>query len=161
LYQRIGNFFIGVAPVLVISVLLYVISYYLLPSFAVKVNEIVGSTSSLSEAARAVWAATCVFFSFVGCWQWWVFVAIGLFLAPHMTLSGADIKGALSGLVFVLLLFFLADVILYFCARTLLSEWTSITTKISGYLFCFLTLALFISLFAVGVSWIYRLLKKS
>ncbi len=162
IYQRIGNFFIGVAPILVISALLYLIAWLLMPAM---VTEMTGHIqgASISEgfgpAVKGFFSAIGSFFTYATTWQWWAFIGIGMFLALHMTLSGADIKGALSGLALVLLLFLIVDVILYFVAASMLDTFTAWLMSAAGYMLCFFTLALIIDLIALFLSFIYRAIR--
>lgn len=162
LYQRIGNFFIGIAPILVISALLFLLAWLLMPSM---VAEMTASIQKISLAEgfgtlAELFHAIGTFFKYAVSWQWWVFIGIGMFLALHITLSGADIKGALSGLVFVLLLFLIADVILGVIGAELLNRFTSWILGVAGYMICFFSLALVIDLFALLISLIYKLIRR-
>ncbi|MGN0822658.1 MAG: metalloprotease family protein, partial [Candidatus Gallimonas sp.] len=94
LYQRAGNFFIGIAPVLVISALLFLLYDLLLPEATSEIVALFGGLG-LSENAfgffKGVFRAIGIFFSDVGSWQFWIFLLVGAFPALHMTLSKADV----------------------------------------------------------------------
>lgn len=163
IYQRIGNFFIGIAPILVISAFLFLIAWLLMPAMVggmtgyihgVNVSE--GVVPAMKSFARAIG----VFFTYASTWQWWVFIAIGMFLALHMTLSGADIKGALSGLLLTLVIFLVVDVILALVSASLLDGFTAWLMGAAGYMICFMTLALIIDLFALIISLPFRALRR-
>lgn len=164
IYQRIGNFFIGIAPIIVISAILYLAAYLLLPSFTAEITGFVNSVSSKSfiSVISGIGEIIASFFSLAVTWQWWVFLIVGILLSLHMTLSGADIKGALSGLVFVLAIFLIVDVVLALIGNGLLSEFTSGVLSVASYLICFLTMALVVSLIALSVSYICKaiIMKK-
>lgn len=85
---------------------------------------------------------------------------MGIFLALHMTLSKADIKGALSGILFLLIVVLVVDVILGFVNGNLLTAFTQEVLGIASYLLCILVLALIISLIAVMVSFVFRIFKR-
>ncbi len=102
IYQRIGNFFIGVAPIIVISMLLYLLSLLLLPNMINMIQY---------EVLNFSWNKSITnIFKIIGTYattSWfWIFIVISVFLALHMNLSKADIKGALSGLVLLLIVSF-------------------------------------------------------
>lgn len=157
-YHVIGNFFIGVAPIVCISAILYLLSGYLLPDFAIEVeNFALGlDIDNLGEALSDIFGIVGTFFSFVASWQFWVFLLVGLFLAPHMTLSGADIKGALGGTGILLLVLLVADAILWFVSYDMLTDFTAIMTAVGGYLLCFFIMALLILAIMVLVSFVIR-----
>lgn len=162
LYQRIGNFFIGVAPIVVISALLYALAYALLPDFVAAVGVFSASTD-IGDAEGMFAGMTDVivaFFTSAGTWQFWVFLAIGIFLSLHMTLSGADIRNAVTGLVALLLLLLLVDIIIALVAVSALQTFTQWIVAAGTCMLCFLLLALVISLIGVGISFLIRFLMN-
>ncbi len=158
LYQRLGNFFIGVAPILVISTLLFFLSKWLMPAFSSTVASVAGSLnlSDFGSFFGALGSIFLAFFAQIGTWQWWVFLLIGVFLSLHMTLSGADLKGSVSGLVVLLVGLLIVDLALAFLGGSLLSVFTGWMMMAGGYLVCFLTMALLISVIMVLVSTLIR-----
>lgn len=159
IYHRIGNFFIGVAPILIISALLYLLAWLLIPSF---IQEIGTATQSMKVTDAAgmlsyIWDVMVSFFSAASSWRWWVFVLIGMFLALHMSLSDADIKGAVGGVVFVIALFLIADIIIGLISADALRTFTLGVIAVGSGLLCFLLLALLISLVAVIISYLVRI----
>ena len=56
-------------------------------------------------------------FSYIGNWQWWVFLLIGSFIGLHMMPSKADMQGALSGIIVFLSLFLIVDLVLLLIKR--------------------------------------------
>ena len=153
IYQQIGNFFIGVAPILCISAILYIAAYKLLPSFAAGVQA-AGETAS----ARAILTSVKAFFASAKSWRWWVFVAVGMLLALHMNLSTADIKGAWSGLLTLLVVVAVVDTVLYFVAVSALDAFTAFMLAAASYMICFFAVALILSLFALVLSFLFRLI---
>lgn len=163
IYQKMGNFFIGVAPIIVISSLLYLFAYLLLPNFVAKINQgydTFGFSTSYQKIFAYLYIVLRSFFLEASSWQWWVFVIISLFFALHMNLSRADIKGALSGIIFVLLLFLIVDIILACIKSSILNSFTTGMMKFGGYAICVFMLALIISLLALVVSFAFRFGKK-
>ena len=161
IYQRAGNFFIGVAPIIVISAVLYLIAWWLMPGFADELNGFYGlNLTDWGGSLAYIWRVISGFFSRVVTWQWWVFLLIGMFLALHMTLSGADIKSAAGGIITLLVLLLAVDFIIGFVSMDALSTFTAWIFGAGSALFCILLLALIISLLAVGVSFIFRLVRR-
>lgn len=160
IYQRIGNFFIGVAPIIVISALLYFVAWLLMPEFVAEISGSFKISAFVSNIGNVFTDLLGVLQSFFLCalsWQWWVFIVIGIFLALHMTLSKADIKGALSGLIFLLIAVLLVDVILELISYNLLITFTQGVMSVASYLLCILVLALIIAVIAVMVSFIFQI----
>lgn len=164
IYQRMGNFFIGIAPIVVISAVLFLLAWLLMPAMVTQMIALIQNIS-VSESVGSIFKSLLkeigVFFSYVLSWQWWLFIFVGAFFALHMTLSGADIKGAFSGLIFVLLLFMLIDVILALVDIEALNTFTQFVLGVASYLICFLSIAMFIVLIALGLSFIIKLIKHN
>lgn len=163
IYHKIGNFFIGVAPIIVISAVLYLLALLLLPKFVTEINgsfrisDFVGNIGNVFSSLLNVVKS---FFLCTQTWQWWVFLIVGIFLSLHMTLSKEDIKGAISGIIFLLIAVLIVDVILGLISSNLLTFFTQEVLSISSYLLCILVLAFIISIIAVIVSYIFRAVKR-
>jgi len=141
IYHKIGNFFIGVAPIIVISAVLYLLAWWLLPSFVAEISGSFNISDFVSNIGNVFTSLFSVLQSFFFCalsWQWWVFLIVGIFLALHMTLSKADIKGALSGILFLLIVVLVVDVILGLVSGNLLTAFTQEVLGIASYLLCIL-----------------------
>lgn len=152
IYQRIGNFFIGVAPIIVISVILYLLSLFLIPNMINLIQK---------EVLIFSWNKSIInIFKILGAYVqtggFWAFIAISLFLALHMNLSKADIKGAFSGLVFLLITIFLIDVIIGLISAKALTKFSNIMMFIATTLNTFLILSTCISFIAVLLSFLYK-----
>lgn len=163
LYHNIGNFFIGIAPILVISLVLYLLSLWLVPNMAAEMfsyTKGITTADGIGSVFKAVLFSVGAFFSFANQGKWWIFLLIGVFLTLHMTLSGADIKGAWSGLVFLLLLFLVVDVILALVSVTALDAFTRFWLSAGGYLTSLLILSLIICVIVLLLSYLFRLLFK-
>lgn len=164
LYQRMGNFFIGIAPIVVISAVLFLLAWLLMPSMITEMTASIQGISiseGIGTSLTKLFDAIGTFFAYADTWQWWVFIGLGMFLALHMTLSGADIKGALSGLMFILALFLVIDIIIGFINIGILNSFTSWILWFAGYMICFLAFAFVIDLLALAVSLIYKTVRHS
>lgn len=162
IYHKIGNFFIGVAPILVISALLYLFAYLLLPQFVAELSIFIrsGESSGSDQLLSGFFNMVGTFFSLAATWQWWVFLLVGAVFSLHMTLSNADRKGAWSGLIFVLLVFLIADIVLGIVSSKALDAFTSAVIAVGCWLLCSFVLALAISLIALLISQIFRWVKR-
>ncbi len=163
IYHKIGNFFIGIAPITVIAAILYLTAYLLLPEFVSTVNESFAIADFVLDIGKVFTGLLNVLQAFFLCaasWQWWVFIIIGIFLSLHMTLSRADVKGAMSGMFFLLVTVLIADVILGFVSGNLLNVFTRKVLSMAGYLLCIFVLALIISVTAVLLSFTFKAIKR-
>lgn len=116
-YAVLGNYFIGVAPILAGCAILNFTLYYCLPR--TYVSLIVLSRASDGEPLyRSIGGVLSTMFSEVGNWKFWVALVANLCIALHMNLSAADIKGSLSALPLLALLLVLVNVILGFAWRS-------------------------------------------
>ena len=160
IYQRIGNFFIGIAPILVISAMLYGFAFLLMPNMIHSLNDnadLNQAFSSFGGFFSYIWNAIKAFFAQIVTWQWWVFILIGSFLCLHMTLSGADIKSAWGGFVIITVLSLIFDIIWGLIKLDWLVQYTQEIVKLGSILVSILMLSLFISLIAVLFSLLVRL----
>ena len=120
-YQQLGNYFIGVAPLLGGSAVLFFAMRWLMPATAAEVSDYLVQFSSLQAsggfsgdtflAMFRVMAET-VRYLFLGLgsgFTAWIFFLLALCISLHMNLSGADIRGALPALPLVLILFAVFD----------------------------------------------------
>jgi len=149
-YQKIGNFFIGIAPMLFGTVVIYALLGILLPEYLPV--EISGGI------AETGWEIFRNFFSFenFGKLRFWIFLYLSFGIASHMKLSLQDFKGAASGFATLLCLIFLinliANIFLDFGLKSIaVSQW--FTTKINVLLAPFYS----IMLYALVLSVLYLL----
>lgn len=166
-YHLIGNFFIGIAPIIVITALLYLIALPLVPDM---LNSIFSEVSTLDTSIGFqnifpnLWEVIKIIFSQIGNFKWWLFVIIGIFLCLHMTLSMEDIKSAFSGAFILTGLLLAVNLILgtidHLAAANSLSFFTDKVLFLGTYLASFLLLALVISLIAVAFSAIIKLIFR-
>jgi len=125
-YQRIGNFFIGVGPIIFGAVVLYIALYYLLPNAREvmagidaqsRVMATVGQSdfgaifSSLKGTAMATLESLFSWGNFSS-WLFWLFLYVAVCVSSHMELSPPDIKGAFSGLISLVIFFLLINLII-------------------------------------------------
>lgn len=149
--QRIGNFFIGIAPVAVGSGVIMLLMRLLLPSVFGEVAALMRTAAegTLSLSALAQLAATTggIFKAIFnpadfGNWKLWVFILISLTIAVHMELSTADIKGGLNGFLFFAGTFLLIDIALFFINPTWLSVFTNAVVSGSFFMISVLLLSM-------------------
>lgn len=122
-FQKIGNFFIGIGPILFGALVLYAALYYLMPDLQSVLTTVEKNSTGLAQDVQTgswlgVWTAIKlstqnildVIFNTnnITNWRFWVFLYLSFCVASHMELSPPDISGAKGGLItmVVALLFF-------------------------------------------------------
>ena len=163
IYHKIGNFFIGVAPIIGVALAFYLLNIWLVPKMS---NEIVSSLNSvnfaggIAEIFNGAINTVKIFFSYASDGNWWLLLFIGIFLALHMTLSGADIKGALSGILAYLVVMFLVNMILGFISTDLMNGLTSAIVGGGSFLINYLVISLVLTAVAVLISFVLKKLFR-
>lgn len=122
IYHQIGNFFIGIAPVLLGGGVVILLLSLLLPDAFDVISFEIETLSANDLGSLPIFE----FFAFIGtaileifsaeslsCWQGWVFIVLSLMIATHMEMSGSDIKSGLRGLMFLLVVLLLIDGAIY------------------------------------------------
>jgi hypothetical protein len=150
IYQTVGNFFIGIAPIISGMSALFLGLYFLLPN-SFKVFETYLQTSLLSKPFELIQSL----FNFPNLInpKFWIFLVIAISVSSHMALSWADIKGATHGLVtlyVVLLILTLMGNSIGFNVYRYISQ----MHRFNAYILTFSVLAVICSLFTLGLSYI-------
>lgn len=116
-WQVMGNFFIGIGPIILGCVALLATFYFLIPnssqawdSILVIVNEVdqkysIGSYFTILEGSAFVMLKVVFTISNLTDWRFWCFLYVSICIASNIRLSLSDLKGALSGLGCVILPF--------------------------------------------------------
>ena len=166
IYHVIGNFFIGVGPIIFGSLVLMLLMWLLIPATFVKVFSSLGQVSELSfdvfnldtyaqMGAMFLNTVTSIFsFSNFGSWQWWVFIVLGILIATHMTLSKADVDGSKLGFVILLLIYLIVDGIIFLISPSLLIAMTSVIVKFSFYILSLLMLGIIVLLLLLILTFV-------
>ena len=176
LYHQIGNFFIGIAPILVGSGVLLLLMWLLIPSVFADVFselEMLGLiTFDLFDGAMyadlfsvfgGVFLATFGF----GNWSnplWWVYMILALTIATHMEVSTPDIKSGVKGFLFLAGVLLAVDVVLFFVSVPTLNAVTgalaSFSFTVTGFLMISALFSALMILVALLVRGIRKLIKK-
>ena len=124
LYHQIGNFFIGIGPIIFGSLIIYCLLFFLFPggkqiiemlksdSYAIH-NAEAGLINYLTMIFSGLWTIVRALFAPENLhnWQFWVFLFITMAIATHMELSPADLKQTGIGFVFIFILMFIITLI--------------------------------------------------
>lgn len=126
IYQKIGNFFIGIGPIILGTLILYLLLHYLVPntkdvfsSINIQSKVLVkGVHGEFSGILSSLWGTTLntleTLFkksNFLN-YKFWIFLYLSMCISSHMELSPPDIKGAWRGLLTIVLFFFLINLII-------------------------------------------------
>jgi hypothetical protein len=120
LYQQVGNFFIGIGPILLGTALIYLFLFLLMGLNPLKFVADVSITSPniyswnvLTQILQILWTSSTSLLSEVfswhnlSTWQLYVFIYLAFTIGSSITLSPSDIKGSLKGLSVILILIFI------------------------------------------------------
>jgi hypothetical protein len=123
LYQNMGNFFIGIGPIISANVFLILSMYLLLPGIFEDFTGMMLLFSSSNALGPSGFEYITGFLagllsglfnlSNVSNINFWIYVFLALGVASHMALSTADLKGATKGLPALFLLLVIGNVLAY------------------------------------------------
>ncbi len=154
LYHQIGNFFIGIAPILGGSGVLLLLMLLMAPDAYDRVSETFEMVPAMSTSLvdidtylgffELMWGMVVSVFHFdnMDSFWWWLFIILALMVSSHMELSGADIKGSLSGLGFLAGLVLVVDIIVGLISTSALRAVTNAMTSFALYVIGFLSISL-------------------
>jgi len=179
LYQTVGNFFIGIGPILMGSIMLFMITYLL---FFTSINSIVhiplktdsfSSFSSLAVMLHYIGKGILAYLAFVfngpetSWWKIVLFLYLVFSIGSSITLSPADIKGALKGFLIFLLVLFIFNLLTLWIGEFTIDSFRYISTFFSAFYFLLvlsilLNLAfIFFLVILVGVkSWVVKMSEQ-
>lgn len=125
LYQNIGNFFIGIGPILLGGSSLFIVSYFL---FNISINDLnisnikINYLSFSSDIKATFYAVYDVLMNFLkvilqnnneAWWKYLLFFYLLFSIGSAISLSKSDIKGSLQGLLLFILLILLFNLSTY------------------------------------------------
>ena len=120
-WQVLGNFFIGIGPVILGCVVLFATFYFLVPNsyqvwdyIIARVKEIdssysVGSYFEILGGSSFAMTKLIFTISNLTSWSFWIFCYLSICVASNIRLSLSDAKGALSGFGCIVLPFLLIN----------------------------------------------------
>lgn len=132
LYHQIGNYFIGVAPILAggAAVLLFV--WLFMPDMLTEMNGAVHSLSELDRVPRVLAEVWRVLFDKVNFSniRYWLALVFSVTVVIHMEISRSDFRSGLRGLSVLAVMLLVTDLILGFMFPSALTVFTGICVKI-------------------------------
>lgn len=176
IYHQVGNFFIGVAPILVGSGVLLLLMFLLVPgtyddvmselNFAALLSTDFFEASTYTGYFSLFGDIVADIFDFVnvGNVLWWIFIILAIMIASHMELSLADIKSSAIGFGFIAVGLLIADIVMYFVSQVVLEATTAAMTSFSVALSAFLAVSAIFSgitvLFGFAIKGIEKIIQK-
>lgn len=123
IYHKVGNFFIGVAPILTGTGAILLLMLGLLPIQLESINKAFMEYSWFTMDFKGVMFAmshiSSEIFSImftnenIHNYKFWIFMVLAVSISSHMALSKADMKGALSGVFAIYLIVFMVNALTY------------------------------------------------
>jgi hypothetical protein len=155
-YQRVGNFFIGVGPILFGSGVLALLMWLLIPhvfhSYIQHLEAFVNAASNgnLGRLPALAFSAAGDFFALSNLddVRWWLYVVLACFIAIHVDLSPPDIAGAKPGALLFAIVVVVPNIVLALFGNGALSGYNRIF--LTGCLF--VTGIMFLCLFFSGIA---------
>ena len=149
LYQRLGNFFIGAAPMIFGSLALFLLVRYLLPNGPSVLLPLVGITanSNLQEIPLHVFATLGQLFSFanIHSWSFYLFLYVSFAVASHLAPSKLDRGQIWGGFFWILLILIAANAVAMLVHRDI----TSYVLYINKYLAIFTVIFLYATIISL------------
>lgn len=171
IYQKIGNFFIGIAPILGGTAVIYLLLYLFMPDNCIIIinnnlnlyeSIIIGDYKNILNYFLST--IKTIFNDFTD-WKLYVFLILSSFICLHMNLSGADVKGSLIAIPYILIIVLIIDLFLYFILNDIYNIFFKFCLNLGIYIFAFLFISLFLSLIVLLlyllIYFIIKLFKKN
>ncbi|KFN02122.1 hypothetical protein D0U04_15865 [Bacillus clarus] len=169
IYQRIGNFFIGIGPIFSGITALILFMYYFVPeSYALFNSTLETTTQSTSiniEMIQNMFLST--FFLLKSLFtlnnlfnlSFWLFLFIAICISAHIALSRPDIEGSVDGVIaifIVLLLFNVIASLFQYDSNQLIGK----VMKYNMYIIAFSSVALLFSCISTLISYIFYKMRR-
>lgn len=161
LYQKIGNFFIGSAPMIFGSIVLIVCLYLFVPNGKDTFEPLVKSASSILEILKQIPQTLKLFFTIenIKAWNFWLFFYLSLCIASHMAPSLADQKNMWKGFFWIVLVLIIINAITLAIGVDI-TNYVLNTTRYLGIFTAIFIYAILMSLLHWFISLLLRVLFK-
>ena len=159
LWHQIGNFFIGVAPIVGGSAVLLLLLRLLLPETAASVGaysdvETIGEIPALLLDEALVILRSLFTGANLLRFHFYLYLLLAVLILLHMEISRSDLKAGLWGFLFLTLAWLLVDGLLAFLYPIGLTAVTAACVRIGAFLATFLSLSVLLSLLLLLVSFV-------
>ena len=165
-WHVLGNFFIGIGPMVLGCAALFALFYFLVPGSSRVWDSIIAGVNGLGANAAvgdyftvfrdSILSIINIIFtsSNLHTWQFWVFLYLSVCIASNVRLSWADVKGSFSGLGCIVLPFLILNLILLLAGRTSDSVFPY-TASVLGIIYSLLILALIMVLLGFVLIYLF------
>jgi len=164
-YHQIGNFFIGLGPIILGSAILLVLMMMFLP----EVWTDFARTMLLIDSFTSFDNFIDLFFGMIGSLfdphnfgkpLWWLFMLPACSIAIHMSLSYADIVGSLIGLLYIAIIIIAINILLLIIYAPLVLAFTQVCMMAGTFILNFLTISIILSIILVIIASIFHSIKS-
>ena len=169
--QEIGLFFVGSAPIVGGAIAMLVLMWFLLPDtfsaifdnmkIMINENNVVDIKSFILIQYESFMNLIKILFTKGNMSNvlFWIFMYLGICISAHIGLSGADLKGSLSGLITLFIVIFLLGLILMFFGDSL-PKYISYLGMYNAVLSSILTISVSLSIIHLILSYIIKFIFK-
>ena len=162
-YQVIGSFFIGTAPIFVGSLFICVLIKALLPEASVEIDAYLHDFALVQSMGISVYSIKYAAITFFGILTailasidvgviWWGFVLVALCVGIHMNLSGADVHNSLGALPYLIGAITVFNLVFGVVAFSVYENVAFYINLAGGYFMGILLFALMLSVACVAVA---------
>lgn len=170
-YKKVGNFFIGVAPIIVGTIVISLaLKWLLLDSYTLLVGQI-ETVIKLQETGQwldggqlKMLGSILIQFmqnlfarQHLRQFEFYIYIVIMYSISTHMSLSREDLKGSLAGAVVLCVLLLIGGFGLYYYDAALFAM---ISFRMSLYLTLFLSIGIMFAVITLAISFIIFSIKK-
>lgn len=160
IYQLIGNFFIGVAPILVGTVFLIGMLFLISPNTFSSITGTLSSSMIYSDIFPTLGEVIKAFFSGYTDWKWWLYLILVILVAIHMNLSTADLKGTVIALPFIAIVLIIVNYAIYFINKGAYQSFLNVMMTGEVYLILVLSMSLMFSILTLVLGVIIYIPRK-
>ena len=168
LWHQIGNFFIGIAPIIGGGAVLLLLLYLLLPESATiafsggydRPDALLEMLREVPLQALSVLKALFLPSNFRR-FHFYLYLFLAVFIVLHMEISGSDLRSGIWGFLFISVILLLLDLGLFFFYPTGLTAVTECAIVIGGFLSAFLCLSVVLSLLLLLVSFVVFITRRT
>jgi hypothetical protein len=165
IYHQIGNFFIGIGPIISGGLVITLIMYLAVPAVLTGVtNSISGiNLNSFSGVVNNIYDILYIVLfnpNNLSNFAWWIFIIVCSSIALHMAISVPDIRCSIQGLIYILGTMLVVNIIIGIISLGALDLITDFILGISSYLIALLGICLIMSLIILCLALIFRIIRK-
>ena len=165
-WAKLGNYFIGIAPMIGGSLVILLTLGWLLPDAYLSIASSLESFAGVEQNFSGDWFVSyfsvftemleAIFAEIPAGFAFWVFLLVAVCIALHVNLSGADIKNALPSIPILVVLLLALNFGLGFTLPDVYEEFLWGMNYAGGYLFGILLLSVALSLAYVALGLLVR-----